>query len=134
MSLFISTDRSNLNIPFITNFLSNSYWANGRSEETMQTLIDHSINFGVYLDGNQIGYARIVSDHAQFAYLMDVFVTDEHRGKGYSKELMDYILNYEPLKNVLVWRLATSDAHGLYAQFGFTPLAKPENMMELMKS
>jgi len=131
--LYISTDPRSLNIPFIIGFLTNSYWATGRTEETMQILINNSINFGVYLNEQQIGYARVVSDRAQFAYLMDLFIVDEHRGKGYSKQLMEYILNCEELKNVPVWRLATSDAHGLYTQFGFTPLAQPEKMMELFK-
>ncbi len=134
MSLFISTDPDLLNLSFVTGFLSNSYWAKDRTEETMQTLIDHSINFGIYLDHKQIGYARVVSDRAQFAYLMDVFITDEYRGKGYSKQLMEFMLHCDELKHVPIWRLATSDAHSLYAQFGFMPLAHPEKMMELIRS
>lgn len=129
----ISTDKTRLDLPFMISFLSQSYWAKGRTQETQQVLVDNSLNFGVYSDGKQIGYARLVTDYAQFAYIMGVFITPEHRGKGYSKQLMKTILETPELANVSVWRLATSDAHQLYAQFGFTELSKPENMMELMR-
>lgn len=131
--LIITSEKDRLDMEFITGFISQTYWAKDRSMETMQTCIDNSLNFGVFLDGKQIGYARVVTDYAQFAYLMDVFIDKAYQGKGYSKLLMKHILESESLKNVKVWRLATSDAHGLYRQFGFTELSKPENMMELMK-
>ena len=99
----------------------------------MQTCIDNSLNFGVYLDGKQIGYARLVTDCCIFAYLMDVFIDEKHRGKGYSKQLMQYMMEHEIVKDVKVWRLATTDAHGLYTQFGFKPLSHPEKIMELIK-
>ena len=133
MPIEINTDRNQLNIGFITAFLSETYWAKGRSIGTMQTLIDHSLNFGVYLDAQQIGYARVVTDYAQFAYLMDVFIAPEHRKQGHSNTLMEYIMKYEPLREVKVWRLATNDAHGLYAKFGFGALKNPEKLMELLK-
>ncbi len=133
MEISISTSKELLNLDFITDFLSKTYWAEGRTKEKMQVLIDNSLNFGVYLNEEQIGYARMVTDYGQFAYLMDVFIIPEHRGKGYSKQLMEYILNHQVLKEIPVIRLATKDAHELYRQFGFTPLSKPENMMELMK-
>jgi GNAT superfamily N-acetyltransferase len=129
-NIYISTDKSKLDITFIHNFISNSYWANGRSLAAMQTCINNSLNFGIYLDEKQVGYARLVSDYGQFAYIMDVFVDENYRGKGYSKMLMKYILEFELLKNVKVWRLATNDAHGLYEQFGFKPLAHPQFLME----
>jgi GNAT superfamily N-acetyltransferase len=129
----IDTDKNRLNVSFIHTFISNSYWAAGRSIENVKTGIDHSLNFGVYLDGKQIGYARLVTDYIQFAYLMDVFIEEQHRGKGYSKQLMKYILELEALSAVKVWRLATTDAQGLYAQFGFRPLAHPEKQMELVR-
>lgn len=132
-NLSITSDKDQLDIEFITAFIAQSYWAEGRTVETMQTLIDNSLNFGVFLNNKQIGFARIVTDYAQFAYLMDVFIDPKHQGKGYSKILMKSILENESLKNVKVWRLATSDAHELYRKFGFTGLSKPENMMELMK-
>lgn len=129
----IDTDRNRLDVPFIHGFINNTYWANGRSLEAMKTCIDHSLNFGVYLDGKQIGYCRLVTDYAQFAYLMDVFIDPDYRGKGYSKQLMNYMLHMEELKAVSVWRLATTDAHGLYEQFGFRPLSHPEKLMELLR-
>ncbi len=132
-NLIITSDKNQLDLEFITAFIAQTYWAKDRTLETMQTCIDNSLNFGVFLDGKQIGYARVVTDYAQFAYLMDVFIDQKNQGKGYSKMLMKHILENELLKNVKVWRLATSDAHELYHQFGFTELAKPENMMELMK-
>lgn len=128
----ISTDKNRLDVAFITAFISNSYWAKGRSIEAMQTCIDNSLCFGVFLQNKQIGFARVVTDFGQFAYIMDLFIDEKHRGKGYSKELIKRILEFDALKNVKVWRLATSDAHDLYKKFGFKALAKPENLMELI--
>lgn len=132
-NLFITSDKNRLDLEYVTAFIAQSYWAKDRSLETMQTCIDHSLNFGVFLDEKQIGYARVVTDYAQFAYLMDVFIDKAYQGLGYSKLLMKHILENESLKNIKVWRLATTDANGLYRQFGFTELSKPENMMELMR-
>lgn len=132
-NLEISTDKSRLDLDFITGFISQIYWAKERSRETMQTCIEHSLNFGVYLGNQQIGYARLVTDFVQFAYLMDVFITQAHRGKGYAKKLIQYILDADELKAVKVWRLATTNAHDLYRQFGFAPLANPEKLMELIR-
>lgn len=130
-SIIIDTDKTKLNVAFINAFISNTYWAKGRTVENMQTCIDNSLNFGVYLNNTQIGYGRIVTDYVQFAYIMDVFIIETHRRNGYSKILINYMINYEDLKNVKVWRLATIDAHKLYEKFGFKPLANPEKMMEL---
>lgn len=113
----------------IHGFLSKSYWAEGRTEETIQTSIDHSICFGVYLDNEQIGFARVVSDRAIFAYIMDVFIIEKHRGKGYSKQLMQAISTYEDTLSVENWFLRTMDAQGLYQQFGFVELEFPERTM-----
>ena len=129
--ILISTDKDALDIDYINGFISNSYWAKGRTIETMQTCIDNSLNFGVYLKGKQIGYARLITDYARFAYIMDLFIDEAHRGKGYAKELMKYMLELDAMKNVKFWRLATTDAHELYKKFGFTALAKPEQSMEL---
>lgn len=118
---------------YITAFISRSYWAKDRTSKEMQICIDHSLNFGVFLDEQQIGYARVVTDYFQFAYLMDVFIDEKHRGLGYSKILMEHILENDLVKDVKVWRLSTADAHGLYKQFGFTALSKPENLMELFR-
>lgn len=132
-SIIISTNKDLLDIKFINDFISTTHWAKGRSLKTMLTCIDNSLNFGIYLDGKQIGYARLVTDYCIFAYLMDVFIDEKHRGKGYSKQLMQYMMEHESVRDVKVWRLATTDAHGLYKQFGFTPLSHPEKIMELMK-
>ncbi len=132
-NLIITSDKNKLDLDYITAFISQTYWAKDRTLESMRTCVENSLNFGVFLDGKQIGYARVVTDYYQFAYLMDVFIDEKFRGKGYSKLLVKHILENESLKNIKVWRLATSDAHGLYKQFGFTELSKPENMMELMK-
>lgn len=131
--LIITSDKQHLDIAYITDFIAQTYWAKDRTMENMRTCIENSLNFGVFLDGKQIGYARVVTDYYQFAYLMDVFIDEKYRGKGYSKMLMKHILNSNALKDVKVIRLATADAHGLYQQFGFTELAKPENMMELFR-
>ena len=128
--IIISKNKEKLNIAFIQEFLSNTYWAKGRTIEEMKICVDHSINFGVYIGEQQIGYARVVTDFFQFAYLMDVFMDKDFRGLGYSKQLMSHIFETEELRKIKVWRLATSDAHGLYKQFGFTELAKPQNIME----
>lgn len=129
----ISDDKSRLDIDYIHNFLTNSYWAKGRTIDEMKTCIENSICFGVYLEGRQIGFARVLSDRVHFSYLMDVFIDDQFRGKGYAVELMSFILNDEKLKLTKIWRLATADAHGLYRKFGFKELEKPENMMERKK-
>ncbi|MGV3613094.1 MAG: GNAT family N-acetyltransferase [Fluviicola sp.] len=132
-NLIITSDKNKLDLEFITGFISQSYWAKDRTIENMQTCVDNSLNFGVFLGEQQIGYARIVTDYFQFAYLMDVFMDEKFRGLGYSKVLMKHILENELVKDVKVWRLATADAHELYKQFGFTGLSKPENMMELFR-
>lgn len=129
----IDTDKSRLNVKFINGFISESYWAKGRTIETMQTCVDNSLNFGVYLNDKQIGYARVITDYGQFAYLLDLFIAKDYRGRGYSKELMKYIMSLDSLQRIKVWRLATNDAHDLYKKFGFVSLANPENLMELVK-
>jgi GNAT superfamily N-acetyltransferase len=129
----IDTNPQQLNTHFIYQHLSQSYWAKDRTMETIITCIKHSLNFGIYLRGQQIGYARVVTDYAVFAYIMDVFVDEAHRGRGYSKQLMLSILDHPELKQVKTWRLATTDAHELYRKFGFKPLNAPEKMMELIR-
>lgn len=126
----ISTDKTKLNVPFIQDFLKDIYWAAGRTIDEVQTTIDNSFCFGIYLNDVQIGFARVITDYVVFAYLMDVFITEEHRGNGYSSILMDAMMNEPVLQEVKIWRLATSDAHHLYEKFGFKALAHPEKMME----
>ena len=126
----VSTDKSKLDVPFIQHFLKDIYWAAGRTIEEVQTSIDHSFCFGIYLDNKQIGFARVITDYVVFAYLMDVFITEEHRGKGYSSVLIDSMMKEPQLQNIKIWRLATKDAHFLYRRFGFNELAHPEKLME----
>ena len=126
----VSSDKTKLNVPFIQNFLKDVYWAARRTIEEVKTTIDSSFCFGIYLDDKQIGFCRVITDYVVFAYVMDVFIAEEHRGKGYSSILVENMLNEPKLKEVNIWRLATSDAHFLYEKFGFNSLAHPEKMME----
>jgi len=126
----ISTDKSKLQIDVIYQFLTNSYWAKERTKKQVQTTIDTSLCFGVYVNEQQIGFGRVATDYAVFAYLMDIFILPTHKGKGYSKQLMEAIINAEELKECKTWMLKTSDAHGLYKQFGFTELKNPDIVME----
>lgn len=128
--LTVSTDKSKLDIPFIQTFLKDIYWTAPRTIEEVQTVVDNSFCFGIYLDGEQIGFARVITDYIVFAYLMDVFIIEEHRGKGYASILIDAMMTEPQLQQVKIWRLATSDAHFLYEKFGFKTLAHPEKMME----
>ena len=128
----ISTDRARLDVALIHRWLSeDSYWAKGVPRDVVERSIENALCFGIY-DGNgaQIGFARVITDKATFAYLADVFVLEAHRGKGLSKTLMAEILAHPELQDLRRWLLATWDAHGLYAQFGFTPLDRPERIME----
>jgi GNAT superfamily N-acetyltransferase len=127
----ISTDNKRLDIRRIHDFVSNqSYWAKGRAIETVQRALDNSLNFGLYKDNQLIGFARVVTDYATFAWIADVFVLSEHRGQGLSKWMMEVILSHRELQGFRRWVLATRDAHGLYARFGFIPLHRPERWME----
>lgn len=126
----VSNDKSLLDVPFIQHFLKDIYWAAGRTIEEVQTTIDHSFCFGIYSDGKQIGFARVITDYVVFAYLMDVFIDEAERGKGYASILIDAMMKEPQLQQVKIWRLATSDAHFLYEKFGFRLLAHPEKMME----
>ncbi|WP_319592004.1 GNAT family N-acetyltransferase [uncultured Draconibacterium sp.] len=129
----ISTNKQKLDIQLIHNYLSNeSYWAKGRSLETVQRSIENSLCFGVYTENSQVGFARVVTDYAVFAWLLDVFILPEYQGKGYGKKLMQAIITHPDLQGLRRWGLGTDDAHELYKQFGFTSLQKPENMMEIL--
>nr|WP_319998075.1 GNAT family N-acetyltransferase [uncultured Draconibacterium sp.] len=129
----ISTDKKRLDIKVLHNYLSNeSYWAKGRTLETVQRSIENSLCFGVYVENKQVGFARVITDYAVFAWLLDVFILPEFQGKGYGKKLMEVIITHNDLQGLRRWGLGTDDAHGLYKQFGFAPLHKPENMMEII--
>jgi GNAT superfamily N-acetyltransferase len=127
----ISTDRKRLQIDVIHRFLAEeSYWAKERTREQTETAIKNSLSFGVYQGENQIGFARVVTDYATFAYLGDVFILEEFRGQGLSKWLMQVIINHQDLQGFRRWILATRDAHMLYEQFEFAALKFPERWME----
>jgi GNAT superfamily N-acetyltransferase len=127
----ISADRSRLDLDLIHNYLCNeSYWATGRSREVVICSIKNSLPFGIYHGSDQVGFARIVTDYATFAWVADVFVLPEHRGRGLSKWLMEVIIAHRQLQGFRRWVLSTRDAHGLYERFGFIPLHRPERWME----
>jgi GNAT superfamily N-acetyltransferase len=129
--LQISTEIGDLDVALIHRFLSEeSAWARQIPIETVRTSIRNSLNFGGFLGSAQVAYARVVSDYATFAYLVDVFVLKEHRGKGYSAALVAAVMAHPQLQGLRRFMLSTSDAHGLYAKFGFTPSSRPQTLME----
>lgn len=127
----VSADRDKLNFDTIYNFLSESYWAKGIPREVVVRSIQNSLCFGVFSGMEQVGFARVITDCATYAYLADVFIIEPHRGKGLAKWLMECIVSHPQLQGLRRWTLATRDAHELYAKFGFKPLARPDNFMEL---
>lgn len=131
MSIEIDENKDRLEIEMIHRFLrEESYWARERTLEQTRTAIENSICFGVYDGKRQIGFARVVSDKATFAYLGDVFIIESYRGKGLSKMLMQRVIEHPELQGLRRWILATADAHGLYEHFEFAPLRHPERWME----
>jgi GNAT superfamily N-acetyltransferase len=126
----ISTDRARLNVTLIHQFLARSYWSQGISREVVERSLENSLCFGIFHNSQQVGFARVITDRATFAYLADVFVLESHRGLGLGKFLMECIINHPQLQKLRRWMLATRDAHELYVRFGFTPLAHPERFME----
>ena len=127
----ISTEKAELDIQLIHHFLSEqTYWAKGIPIAVVQTSIEHSLCFGGFLGNAQVAFARVISDYATFANLVDVFVLPEHRGKGYSKTLMAAVFAHPHLQGLRRFTLATGDAHGLYAQYGFTAPRNPQSLME----
>jgi GNAT superfamily N-acetyltransferase len=127
----ISTDPAKLDLDVIHGFLSRAYWCEGIPRHTLERAIQNSMCFGVYADGRQVGFARIISDRATFAYLADVFVVETHRGRGLSKWMMQVIMAHPDLQGLRRWSLGTLDAHGLYSQYGFTPPRFPDRLMEI---
>jgi len=128
----ISNDTSRLDVDEICRFLSRSYWANQRERAVIEKSLQGSLNFGVYDGDRQIGFARVVTDRATFAYLCDVFIHEDYRGKSIGKWMMECIMAHPDLQGLRRWLLATYDAHGLYSQYGFTPLSDPTVMMEIV--
>jgi GNAT superfamily N-acetyltransferase len=129
--LRISTDPAQLDVPLIHRFLSEqSTWARGIPLATVERALRHSLCFGGFIDGSQVAFARVISDFATFANLVDVFVLPEHRGRGHAVRLMQAVLAHPGLQGLRRFTLATSSAHGLYARFGFAPPARPQSYME----
>ncbi len=133
-SLLISTDPALLDVDTVCEFLSRSYWASERPRQRIERSLQHSLVFGVYDGERQIGVARLVTDYTTFAWLCDVFIDEEYRGRGIGKWLMETILAHPELQDLKRFLLVTADAHGLYSQYGFTPLANPQGWMELSPS
>lgn len=129
--LRVSTDKSELDIALIHGFLSEqSTWARGISRPLVERAIEHSLCFGGFVEGRQIAFARVITDCATFANLVDVFVLPSHRGRGHSKALMDAVMSHPQLQGLRRFTLATGDAHGLYARYGFSSPARPQSLME----
>lgn len=131
MNITFSKYKEDMDVGYIHQFLTHSYWNEGVSLEKIQKCVDNSLNFGMFLDGKQIGYARVVTDFVRFSYLMDVFIDPDLQGKGYGKMLIKFILEDEDLSQVSGMMLGTKDAHTLYEQFGFKRLTE-ENRNKFM--
>jgi len=125
----VSDQRDRLDLDVIHGFITRSYWATGIKRERMQRAMDNSFCFGLYEGDVQIGFARVLSDLSAIAYLMDVFVLEDHRGRGLGKWLTQCVLEYPAFEPVRRWVLATHDAHALYEKFGFEPYAPADNLM-----
>ncbi len=129
----ISTDRDRLDVDAIHAYLSHSYWAAGIPRELVARSIQGSLCFGLYLDKTQIGFARVISDRATFAYLADVYVLEGYRGLGLAKWLMSVVMSHPDLQGVRRFMLVTRDAHGLYEQYGFRQIESPRRLMEIVR-
>lgn len=128
----ISTEKEKLDIDLIHSFLNRAYWAEGISKEIIRRSIEGSLCFGLFENDKQIGFARMITDKTTFAYLADVFIIEEYRGRGLSKWLMEVIMSHPDLQGLRRMILATKDAHGLYKQFGFTPLINVDRWMHIL--
>jgi GNAT superfamily N-acetyltransferase len=127
----ISTDQSRFDVEMIHGFLTSCYWAEGIPRDVVQRSIANALCFGIFEGDAQVGFARVITDRATYAYIGDVFVLESHRGRGLGKRLMQAIMEHPELQGFRRWSLVTSDAHSLYEQFGFTALARPQDYMEL---
>jgi len=129
---FTVSDRNeDMDIPMIHGFLTTSYWAKGIDKSTIERAIANSLCLGVFQNEKQIGFGRAITDRSTFAYLADVFILEEYRGRGLGKWLVDCFLEHQELQGLRRWLLATLDAHGLYRQKGFVPLQEPQRFMEI---
>lgn len=128
----VSTDPGTFDLDVIHGYLARSYWSPQIPRDIVARAISNSLCFGLFRDAAQIGFARIISDRATFAYLADVFVLEEWRGQGLSKFMMECISSHPDLQGLRRWMLSTADAQGLYAQFGFRPISTAERLMEIV--
>ena len=126
----ITTDPASFNLDVVHGYLTNCYWAQGIPRETVERSIEGALCFALFAGKEQVGFARVITDRATYAYLADVFILEAHRGRGLAKWMMDCILGHPELQGLRRWSLVTRDAHGLYEQFGFTPLQEPQRYME----
>ena len=131
-SIIVTTDRARLDLDVIHGFLSTAYWSKGVPRETVARSMEHSLCFGAFDGDRQVGFARVISDRATFAYVCDVFALESDRKRGVGKSLMAAIRTHPELRGLRRWTLATLDAHGLYRQFGFGAPAHPERQMEVL--
>jgi GNAT superfamily N-acetyltransferase len=129
----ISTDPAKFDLDAIHAYLVRAYWCEGIPRETMERAIANSLCFALFRGKAQIGFARVVTDSATYAYLCDVYVLEEYRDKGLGKWLMECVIGHPALQGLRRFSLATRDAHNLYRQFGFRELSKPESMMEILR-
>jgi GNAT superfamily N-acetyltransferase len=127
----ISSDRSRLDIDLIYDILRATDWAKDIPRAVVERSIQNSLCFGAFCHGRQVGFGRVITDFATFAYIADIFVVPEHRGRGVAKLLVRAMLEHPDLQGLRRILLATQDAHGLYAQFGFQPLAHAEHYMTI---
>jgi GNAT superfamily N-acetyltransferase len=127
---FVTTDPARIDRDLVHGFLAASYWSKGIPREVFERSLANALCFSLYDGAAQVGFARVVTDRATFAYLADVFVLQAHRGRGLSKVIMEAVVAHPDLQGLRRWVLATRDAHGLYARYGFTPLAEPARFME----
>ena len=128
----ITTDPSRLDLDVIHGFLSRSYWAAGIPRATVERAVGHSLCFGAFDGQDQVGFARVISDYATYAYVSDVFVLPSHRGRGIGKQLIAAIVAHPELQGLRRWTLFTRDAHDLYRQHGFGDPRYPERLMEIL--
>lgn len=131
-TIYFSSKTEDMDLQAIFMFVKNAYWGQSRTIEQQHIALQNSINFGIFHHKKQIAYARVMTDYVFFAYLLDVFVIDDYQGNGYSKLLLEQILNYPELKNIDKWMLATKDAHGLYEKFGFETVKDSSKLMNRM--
>ena len=127
----LTTNKERIDISYVHRSLGNTYWAKNIPLQTVQSAINNSICFSVFHKGEQVGFARVITDSATFAYLCDVFIDEQHQGKGLGKWLVETIVQYAPLQGLRRFMLATKDAHGLYKHFGFEQLTNTENWMQV---